>query len=301
MRKYFMHLNATEVTTIAIGGFDGIHRGHQQLIKHLGPKGALLVIDKDAANLTPGSKRSDYSKYPCMFYHFSKLKNLTGPEFIKLLYKLFPKLETIVVGYDFRFGANRAHGAKDLRQLFPGKVIIVEEYCFDGISVHSSTIRNFIKEGNIAQANRLLGREYAIIGDIIQGQGLGKKSLYPTLNLDVKNFLLPKEGVYATRTFILDKVYESVSFIGVRESTDGGFAVETHILDVGLEKTPTHVELFFVEFLRENKKFDDLQLLKKEITKDIQKAKEVLRTCKVYFSTKDDCHYPYLTSPQRAG
>jgi len=267
----------------------------------LGQKGALLVIDKDAANLTPGSKRSAYSKYPCMFYHFSKLKDLNGTEFIALLYKLFPKLEKIIVGYDFRFGVNRAHGADDLHHLFPGSVEIVQEFCFDGISVHSSTIRDFLKNSNVSQANRLLGREYAITGDVIQGQGLGKKSLYPTLNLHVKNFLLPKEGVYATRTQALGKIYESVSFIGIRESTDGGFAVETHLLDTGLEETPLHVELYFVEFMRENKKFENLQLLKSQITQDIQNAKEILRTCKVYFDSKFEGDYKYLTSPHEAG
>jgi riboflavin kinase/FMN adenylyltransferase len=296
-----MHLNATEVTTIAIGGFDGIHRGHQQLIKRLGEKGALLVIDKDEANLTPGSKRSAYSKYPCMFYHFTKLKDLDGNEFIALLYKLFPKLEKIIVGYDFRFGAKRAHDANDLKVLFPGDVEIVKEFIFDGFSVHSSTIRDFIKAGKVTQANRLLGREYAIIGDVIQGQGLGKKALYPTLNLHVRNFLLPKEGVYATRTLAGGKVFESVSFIGIRQSTDGGFAVETHLLDIGLEQTPLHVELYFVEFMRENEKFENLKLLKAQITQDIQNAKEILRTCKVYFDSKFEGDYAYLASPHKVG
>jgi len=296
-----MHLNATEVTTIAIGGFDGIHRGHQQLIKRLGENGALLVIDKDEANLTPGLKRSEYSKYPCMFYHFSKLKDLDGREFIALLYKLFPKLEKIIVGYDFRFGANRAHDAKDLNKLFPGSVQIIQEFIFDGISVHSSNIREFIKAGNMIQANRLLGREYAITGSVIQGQGLGKKSLYPTLNLHVKNFLLPKEGVYATRTLANGKVFESVSFMGIRESTDGGFAVETHLLDVGLEDAPLQVELFFVQFLRENRKFKNLELLKNQITQDIQSAKDILRTCKVYFDNKLEGDYAYLASPPKGG
>lgn len=301
MRKYFMHLNATEVTAIAIGGFDGIHRGHQQLIKRLGEKGALLVIDKDEANLTPGAKRSEYSKYPCMFYHFSKLKNLNGSEFIELLYKLFPKLEKIIVGYDFRFGLNRAHSANDLHHLFPGSVEIVQEFCFDGISVHSSTIRDFLKKGNVSQANRLLGREYALTGDVVPGQGLGKKSLYPTLNLHVKNFLLPREGAYATRTHAFGKIYESVSFVGIRESTDGSFAVETHLLEAGIDKPPLHVELYFVEFLRENRKFENLQLLKSQIAQDIQNAKEILRTCKVYFNGQLDCDYTYLASPHKAG
>ncbi|NLC27835.1 MAG: bifunctional riboflavin kinase/FAD synthetase, partial [Campylobacteraceae bacterium] len=238
MLNSFMHLGALEVTTIAIGGFDGVHRGHQQLIKKLGKNGAIFVVDKDAANLTPGSKRSDYSKHPCLCYHFSKLKDLNGREFVELLLKLFPKLERIVVGYDFRFGRNRAHDAKDLKILFSGEVEIVKEFCFDGISVHSSTIREFLKEGNIIQANRLLGREYAIVGEVVCGQGLGKSKLFPTLNLSIKNYLLPKSGAYATRTLIGNKIYKSVSFVGIRKSTDGAFSVETHILETSLDETP---------------------------------------------------------------
>ncbi|NLM98847.1 MAG: bifunctional riboflavin kinase/FAD synthetase [Campylobacteraceae bacterium] len=297
MQNSFMHLNAHKVTSLAIGCFDGIHRGHQQLLSRLGKDGAIFVVDKDGANLTPGTKRSEYSKYPCMFYHFLKLKDLTGEEFVELLQKLFPNLKKIVVGYDFKFGANRSCEAKDLHHLFNGEVDIIKEFCFDGISVHSSIIRELLKDGNILQANRLLGREYAIIGDVVTGQGLGKSELYPTINLNVKKYLLPKEGTYATRSKIGDKIYESVSFLGVRKSTDGEFSVETHILNEELNEIPPYIELFFVDFIRENRKFEDLAKLKEAITSDILSAKEALKTCKVYFDSKNECEFNYLDRP----
>ena len=279
MQRHSTFLRKDEINTIAIGGFDGIHRAHQQLVKCLGNKGALLVIDRDHANLTPNIKRGEYSKHPCMFYHFLKVKDLSGEEFIKLVKKDFPNLKKIVVGYDFQFGKNRSCVAKDLHTLFDGETVIVSEFLFDGISVHSSTIREFIKNGNITQANRLLGREFAIVGRVIKGQGLGKKELYPTLNLNVKQYLLPKDGVYATRTKIGDSYYNSVSFIGTRVSTDNEFSVETHIIDEDTLPNFEDVEIFFVEYLRENKKFTDMSELKAQISKDIEISRDILKSC----------------------
>lgn len=269
-------LEKTSIDTLAIGCFDGIHMGHQQLIQRLGERGALFVVDKDHANLTPGAKRSLYAGYPCMFYHFLKLKDLSGEEFITLLLKEFPNLKKIVVGYDFYFGRNRLYSAIDLKSLFAGEVEIVEAFKYDGIAVHSSMIREYLNKGEIQHANRFLGREYSITGNVIKGQGLGKTKIVPTLNLQVTDYLLPKNGVYVTRSKIGDRLYDSISFIGTRFSTDNTFAIETHILGEILEEEYTRVEIFFVDFLRENSRFDSLELLKEQILRDIKMAKERL-------------------------
>lgn len=281
MLKHFSVLKKDKVDTIAIGSFDGIHLGHKQLINRLGENGALFVIDKDQANLTPGIKRSEYSKHPCMFYHFLKIKDLSGEEFIALLKKEFVNLKKIIVGYDFMFGNKRSCQASDLKNLFDGEVQIVEEYFHKGISVHSSVIRKFLQEGRVDEANSFLGREFAIEGEVTSGQGLGKEELYPTLNLKVREYILPKDGVYATRTKIDKKIYNSVSFIGNRISTDGEFSIETHILDESI-LAPKHLEVFFVKRLRDNQKFDSLSELKKQINQDINEARESLRVCKPY-------------------
>jgi len=277
-------LKKESVDTLAIGSFDGIHVGHRQLINHLGDNGALFVVDKDQANLTPGIKRSEYAGYPCMFFHFLKIKHLSGDEFVALLKKEFVNLKKIVVGYDFFFGQHRSCNAHDLQKLFDGEVIIVEEYCYHGISIHSSLIREYLHEGRLEEANRFLGREYAITGDVISGQGLGKKELVPTLNLKVLEYLIPREGVYATRTRIGQNIYKSVSFVGTRHSTDGQFSVETHILDESLASIEGSIELFFVEFIRDNQKFNSLDDLKKQIEKDIKEARKQLETCRVYLN-----------------
>lgn len=281
MPKFSTLLTKSNITAVAIGHFDGVHRGHKQLLKHLGEYGGLIVIDKNKANLTPKLKRAEYSNYPCFLYDFESIKDLAGDEFISLLRQDFINLKKIVVGYDFRFGRNRAWDKYDLRSIFDGEVIIVDEYCYDSKGVHSSAIRELIRLGNVKDANRLLGREYSVEGDVIAGQGIGKKELVPTLNLKLYGYLSPKEGVYATRTRIGNKTYGSVTFVGDRVSTDGAFSVETHIINESLEQTPKSVAVCFVKRLRDNMKFNNLSDLKSQIEIDIKNACEFTGYCEI--------------------
>lgn len=259
--------------SIAIGGFDGIHRGHEKLLEEIGEDGVVVVIDKGFSNLTPETKRCDFIKQKCYFMELSNIKEMEGDEFIRLLKEYFPNLEKIVVGYDFRFGKNRAYCANDIIKLFPNKVKIIDEVKIEGISVHSHTIREFLKTGDIKSANLLLGRAYEIEGEIVKGQGIGREKLVPTLNLASNKYLLPKEGVYKTKTCVQNLEWlDSVSFIGKRESTDGNFSIETHIVEKNIEFCPEQVKIRFYNFIRENKKFDSLEELKKQILLDIEEV-----------------------------
>ena len=266
---------------MAIGHFDGVHRGHKELLKRLGVYGGLVVIDKNKANITPGLKRAEYSRYPCFLCDFNEIKGLSGDEFIALLKRDFKNLQKIVVGFDFRFGRNRAWDKHDLRRIFDGEAGIVDEFCFEGMGVHSSAIREYIKQGEIYRANRLLGREYSIEGRVIKGQGIGSRELVPTLNLDVKSYLLPREGVYATRTRIGYKTYGSVTFIGNRMSTDGSFSIETHVLNENIAHA-RDVAVCFIKRLRDNRKFESLEELKGQIGIDIKQAMEFVGVCDLY-------------------
>ena len=207
---------------------------------------------------------------------------MSGQEFVELLKKEFVNLKKIVVGYDFHFGQHRSCTADDLRRLFDGEVFVVDEFSYQGLSVHSSLIREYLKSGRLDEANRFLGREYCVSGDVISGQGLGKTELVPTLNLKILEYLIPANGVYATRTRIGDVVYDSISFVGVRYTTDGNFSVETHILDHELNDIQGNVQLSFVKFIRGNRQFTNLQELKEQIQLDIEAAKPHLKTCRFY-------------------
>ena len=272
-----------KITAIAIGGFDGMHVGHQELFSHLGEDGCIVVIETGYANLTPKREREHYSHHPVVYLDLDDIRHLDGEGFVALLKKKFPQLEKIVVGYDFHFGKNRTCSFDDLRNIFlkeneDGEVIVVAEVRHNGDSVHSHKIRQKLTIGDIKGANQFLAHNYTIKGQHITGQGIGKKELVATINITTNGYLVPKEGVYATLTRIDDEehYHPSVSFVGHRVTTDGSFAIESHILD-GEVFCDEKAAISFVSFIRNNEKFDNLDELRKAIKKDIAIASKELK------------------------
>ncbi len=261
------------VGSITIGSFDGLHLAHQELISLAE---VVVVIERNSGYLTPGYKRTYYTDKPCAFYHFDKIKSLTPKAFIDKLQQDFPQLQKIVVGYDFHFGKGKKGNARTLRELFDGEVVIVDEVSLGGVPVHSRTIKACLREGDIDLANRLLGRNYMIDGVVIKGQGLGRKELVPTLNLKTDDYQLPLEGVYATKTRIGKEWYFSVSFLGHRVTTDGTYAVETHVMERDIGEVTGTVQIEFAALIRKNKKFESLDALREQIAIDINAAREVM-------------------------
>ncbi|MDD2896187.1 MAG: bifunctional riboflavin kinase/FAD synthetase [Aliarcobacter sp.] len=270
-------VNKNTITSIAIGGFDGMHYAHQQLFKNLDEHGAIVSIESGYANLTPKRYRQEYSPYPIYYYVLENIKHLEGDEFIKLIKQEFPNLKKIVVGFDFCFGKNRRYCIEGLKKLFNGEVLVLDEIKIDDVAVHSRIIREYIKDGNINMANKLLGKEYKIYGHQIKGQGLGTKSFVPTINLKIDEFLLPKEGVYITKTILDEEEYNSITFLGHRFTTDGSYAVETHIIDEDIKNSNYTTQIKFYEKLRDNQKFDSFEELKKQILDDIESAKNYFK------------------------
>ncbi len=262
-------VNKNTITSIAIGGFDGMHVAHQELFNNLDSNGAIVSIESGYANLTPKRYRQEYSIYPIYYYVLENIKNLEGDQFIKLLKEEFPNLKKIVVGYDFCFGKNRKYCIEKLKELFHGEVVVIEEIKINGIGVHSRVIREYIKDGDIDNANRFLGKEYKIYGHQIKGQGLGAKNFVPTINLKTDEFLLPKEGVYITKTILDNIEYNSITFLGHRVTTDGSYAVETHILNENIVDKVYTTQIKFIKRLRDNLKFDSFEKLKNQILEDI--------------------------------
>ncbi len=278
MLRSFTTLQNSEIDSIAIGGFDGVHKAHKELISHLSTNGVVLVIDRGGKGLTPGKSRCEYMDRGCIIISLDEIKDKSPKKFVEFLTKTFPNLKKIIVGYDFRFGSGREGSTKDLREMFDGDVVVVDEVKEGAVSIHSKTIKALLKEGDIKKADELLGRHYKIEGEVIKGQGLGKKELYPTINIDPKEYILPKDGVYATFVTVNGKKYRSVTFIGKRESVDGNFSVETHIIDSFDDFVGDSVKIEFVKFLRENRKFATLSELREAIGKDIDDAKISLST-----------------------
>ncbi|WP_304542983.1 bifunctional riboflavin kinase/FAD synthetase [Sulfurimonas microaerophilic] len=270
-------------TSIAIGGFDGMHIGHQELFHHLDKNGVIVVINTGYANLTPSHFREQHTDKHLYYYNLEDIRHLDGAGFIALLKKDFPKLQKIVVGYDFHFGKDRRYSYEDLKELFlkeneNGEVVIVKEVKHHNDAVHSHKIRHKLSIGDIKGANEFLGYNYTICGNKITGQGIGAKELVATINLQAKEFLVPKEGVYVTTTRIDNEehFHPSVSFVGHRVSTDGSFAIETHILD-GMVKCDEKAEISFIAYIRENQKFETMDELREAINKDIAIANKELK------------------------
>lgn len=265
-------MKCSQIQKIAIGSFDGVHLGHQRLISM---SDGVVIIERGCGSLTHGYRRSHYINKPLFIYHFEKVRALTPVDFLKMLMLDFPHLKQIIVGYDFEFGYQKSGNAKVLQEIFDGEVIVIEEVMLNNISIHSRTIKELLKEGQIHQANHLLGRYYEMDGKIIKGQGLGTKKLVSTINMKVCNYQLPKEGVYASRIFVNSAWYDSISFIGHRASTDNTFAIETHIIDKEIELHSAHATLAWIEYIRPNQTFDTLDALKVQIISDIQQAKKI--------------------------
>lgn len=267
----------SKVDAIAIGGFDGMHVGHQKLFEKLGKNGTIVVIETGYANLTPGREREHYSHYPIIYYPLDDIRHLDGEAFVTMLRERFPLLKKIVVGYDFHFGKNRRYSFKDLGLLFEGEVLVVEQVCIEGDSVHSHKIRSKIQIGDLSGANRFLGHNYCIKGAVVRGQGIGKTELVPTINLECPGYLLPYEGVYAALTRIggEEHFHLSVVFVGHRVTTDGSYAVESHILGEIIQSCEK-ATICFVKLLRKNQKFESLEALKNAIQSDIVSAKKEL-------------------------
>ncbi|BCX79658.1 bifunctional riboflavin kinase/FAD synthetase [Campylobacter sp. 19-13652] len=266
-----------EVTQLAIGRFDGVHLGHKELISLLGKSGAVLLIDThQSPYLTTIAERISLIEKSVYVLDINRIKDLDGGEFVAILQKEFKSLKQIVVGYDFRFGKSRTSGVNELMELFDGETLVVPEFRLDGFSVHSALIRSMLFRADVSEARRLLGRAYGVCADVIRGQGLGHKELFATINLSTSSYVLPKDGVYATRTILGTQYYDSVSFLGHRASTDGRYAFETHVLFRDLGEISGRVRVEFIKHIRDNFKFPSLAELKKQIELDIKTAGEIL-------------------------
>jgi riboflavin kinase/FMN adenylyltransferase len=260
----------SDITSVAIGGFDGMHLAHQELFKQLDSNGAIVVIQTPYANLTPKTNRAKYTSYPLYYYDLQEIKHLSAKEFVSLLKEEYPNLTTIVVGFDFRFGANASGDTAMLKDLFDGNIIVVDEFSYKNIAVHSRVIRDYISTGDIKLANKLLNKNYTIDGLHIKGQGLGTTQFVPTINLEVTDYLYPSQGVYATKTTVNNHIYNSATFIGHRLTTDGKFAIETHIINKTLKDINSHISIEFISKIRDNKKFTQYEELKIQILDDIE-------------------------------
>ncbi len=297
----FENYNENINIVLTLGNFDGLHLGHQKIInkvveigRYYGLPTALLTFSvhpmkhfgsKILEIQTTEQKFELLEKFGIDYVlnipFDTKIANMAPGIFVReiLVKKLHSRF--IVVGYDFHFGRKRKGNfglLKMMSQKLGFNAFKIDKVVIDNITVSSTNIRNLLREGNIKQASKLLGRPYSMSGKIIKGDGIGRLIGYPTANLDFGNIITPKNGVYATKIKIDDEVYPSVTNVGIRPTVTSSeeLRVETHILNFDKDIYYKKVVLEFVDLIRDESRFDSFEDLKKQIALDCQKVKKII-------------------------
>ena len=257
---------------IALGVFDGVHRGHQKVIEQ-----AHLVLTitphphPSIQLLTSPAEKKDLIGNMAEFKFSARNASLTPEEFILWLRKKYAP-SMLIAGHDFHFGYQRQGDIATLKQLgtkYNIEITEVPECTYENLPVRSSTIRAYLKAGNIQQANVLLGREYQLNGTVTKGKQLGRKLGFPTINLKIDHpqKLIPAEGVYLAEVIIKNKLYTAGVFIGAD-------TVEAHLLDFQGNLYGQKATLLLKDYLRPNQKFSSTTELANQIGKDIEKIRK---------------------------
>lgn len=295
------NINIEQDTVVTIGNFDGVHKGHQKIIKDT------ISIAK---NKKMKSVLFTFSNHPVNFFEKDKLKNIITKEekheiinkmgidivvsipFNEFIIRLDPKeyiqkilleklhAKQIVIGHDFRFGQNRGGNAQfleDIGKEYGFDVKIMNPICLKNIRVSSTYVRNLLKDGKVNKVNEFLGREYELTGIVVHGKKIGKDILgFPTINLEYdKNILIPKKGVYQTKVNIDGKIYDGATNIGYSPTVkQNEFTVETYILQYDGDLYEKKASINFIRRIRDEIKFDTIQDLKKQMNKDVENIKQ---------------------------
>jgi riboflavin kinase/FMN adenylyltransferase len=212
-----------------------------------------------------------------------ELSHLTPEQFISQVLADKLHARAVLVGDNFRFGANHAGDVGTLNALalkYGYNTEIVKAVRRRRHMVSSTAVRGLIQRGDVAMAARLLERPYSVDGDIVSGHGIGSKQTVPTLNLATTAEILPPNGVYITRTYDLDsgRRWNSITNVGTRPTFGGdSLTVETFLLDQLEGATPARIRLEFLRRVRDERRFDSPEALKAQILKDVGRAQAFFR------------------------
>ena len=206
-----------------------------------------------------------------------QLAAITAETFVKNFLVETMRAEAVLVGENFRFGHRQQGDVKLLKELgaqWDFKVEIVQPVVEGGAVISSSAIREALREGRVVDARRMLGRPYALEGEIRPGTGQGRKLIVPTLNLATEQEMLPKTGVYFTEVVVNGKTYGSATNVGMRPTFNGtGITIESHLLDFSENLTSGKLEVRFLARLRDEQKFPSFEALRDQVLKDIKAAR----------------------------
>ena len=289
--------NGNRKVCLAIGVFDGVHLGHQQIIRqtiadaHLHGAISVVVTFDRHPNAVVATDRVPLQIYSrpqklraieslgadaVLEIHFDKaFSEKSGGDFIRELLHDLGKIHSICVGADFVFGHRRSGNVVLLNALgseLHFQVHGLAAVSLDGEVVSSTRIREAIRTGNLDAASQMLGRPYAICGQVVEGDRLGRQLGFPTANLNATGLILPPNGVYSAVTKLQDRLYRVALNIGVRPTVASGkpeLRVEAHLLDFAGELYNQEIELEIGAKLRDEMRFASPQALREQIARDV--------------------------------
>ena len=286
-----------------IGSFDGIHIGHKKILQTLtkiakknNGKSILItfwphpryVLKKNndfklLTSLDEKIKLFEKNKIDILYIvDFSlKFSKVSANKFIEniLLEKL--KINCLLIGYNNNFGRNREGNIRYLeenKKKFDVDIISIPKQSVDKISISSTKIREYLNNGKINSANRLLGRKYSINGKIVRGNGIGRKINFPTANIEIDEpkKLLPKSGVYAVEVILNKKIYLGMLNIGYNPTIKNEKkSIEVNIFEFSEDIYNNKISINFIRRIRNEKKFKNLNELKKQLIIDKKKVKSI--------------------------
>ena len=295
-------------TVLTIGNFDGVHLGHQKILRDVVERAAaergdalkkeplpavLTFYPHPARVLRPQQAPSLLETLPQRLADFAALgigaalvlqfdaalAQASAEDFAKRYLVDTMRARAVLVGASFRFGHKQLGDVELLTQLGHrwGFAVAVVTPVIDGGDVVSSTaIRKAVRGGRVEDARRMLGRPFALVGEIRTGTGQGRKLVVPTLNLATEQETLTKTGVYVTETVLAGGNYRSVTNVGVRPTFDGTrLAIESHLFDFAEALTAGPMKVRFLRRLRDEQKFTGPEALREQVLKDIGRAKEI--------------------------
>jgi riboflavin kinase/FMN adenylyltransferase len=287
---------------LAIGNFDGVHIGHQKIIKKL---------VSDASQDNKSSAVLSFNPHPRQFFsknldryqiiglekkqqllkdlgvtdlfslHFDQsIANLSPSDFIDKIIVQKLQVKKLVVGYDFRFGKNREGDAlllRDHASIHGFSLEIIEPIQNDfNQEVYSSTaIREAIRVGDVKKAKSILGYSWTMEGEVVPGDKMARGMGFPTANISPHEQIYPLKGVYVVQILLNDKMIKGIANFGERPTSDGTkLLLEAHLFDFDEDIYGKQLTVEFLTFIREEKKFDNFALLAEQIKKDIRVAKD---------------------------
>ena len=302
-RSFSEELQKLKGSYISLGNFDGIHLGHSMLIQKCVSE---AIINKSPSIVYTFSPHPEQVLFPGSFNGYitsSKLKEQlinecgvdvlinhpftkefsqkSAEEFVKdyLVYYLNPK--KVFVGFNFSFGKGASGNPQILEKLgekYGFKVHRESPVKYNDMIISSSEIRKFLEDGNITFAKNMLSYWPIIEGKVVSGDKIGRKLGFPTANLLIESdIILLKKGVYATYIKVNGHEYKSVTNIGYKPTFNGKILkVETHIFDFSEDIYDKDVQLIFIQRIRDEKKFNNVEELKQQLAMDVVKAKSIL-------------------------